>query len=312
MSTTRSNTAPTLETAAAIEAVKADASREAHAAAEPSPQLPAEPLVTITPPRSWLNFGLGELWAHRELLYFLAWRDLKVRYKQAVLGIAWVLIQPLMLTLIFTVFLGMLARVPSDGVPYPLLIYVGLLPWTFFSSSVNTSGNSLVANSNLITKVYFPRLIVPSASVLARLVDFGIAFLILAGMMIFYRVPLNVKLLALPALVTLTTLLALGFGMLISALNVKYRDVGIMLPVLLQLWMYVSPVLYSTSLVPGNWRWLYSLNPLVGIIDGFRSAVLGRPFDLPSLAVSAVFTTALLLFALYFFRRVERSFADVI
>ena len=310
MSTTRSNGAPTLGAAAGLET----GGGGARGAGSPAgaARLPPEPLVTITPPRPWPSFGLGELWAHRELLYFLAWRDLRVRYKQAVLGVAWVLIQPLLVTLIFTVFLGMLARVPSDGAPYPLLIYVGLLPWTFFSNSVATSGGSLVANSNLITKVYFPRLIVPSASVLARLVDFGIAFLILAGMMIYYRVPVGPRLLALAPLVVLTTLLALGCGMLASALNVRYRDVGIILPVLLQLWMYVSPVLYPTSLVPAGWRGLYSLNPLVGVIDGFRAAVLGRPFGLTSLAVSALFTAALLPSALYFFRRVERGFADVI
>lgn len=311
MSTTSSNTAQTLETTARITPLKQDTPTAEGPSDNPF-NLPEKPLVTVAPSRSWFNLGLREFWAHRELLYFLAWRDLKVRYKQAVLGIAWVLIQPLLLTLIFTIFLGRLARIPSDGIPYPLLSYVGLLPWMFFSASVATSGNSLLANANLITRVYFPRLVVPVASVLTRLVDFGIAFLILAGMMIFYRVPLNVKLLAVAPLVMLTTLLALGFGMLISALNVRYRDVGILLPVLLQLWMYVSPVFYPTSLVPPAWRGLFSLNPLVGIIDGFRSAVLNRPFDLTALTISVLFTTVLLLLALYLFRRVERSLADII
>lgn len=262
--------------------------------------------------KSWNALHLRELWLYRELLYFMMWRDLKVRYKQTVLGVVWVIMQPLMMTLIFTLFLGQLARVPSDGAPYPLMVYAGFLPWTFFSSAVASSGNSLVGSSHLITKVYFPRMIIPGASVGARVVDFGVGFVILVVMMLFYGVGLTWNLLMLPVLVVLTTLLALGLGMWVSAINVKYRDVGIALPVLLQFWMFASPVVYPSTLVPPDWRWLYSLNPLVGIIDGFRSALFARPFDWPSLAVSAVFTLVLLVYAAYAFQRMEKNFADVV
>jgi lipopolysaccharide transport system permease protein len=274
--------------------------------------LPKEPLVTIEPTRAWGTLNLRDLWAYRELLFFLAWRDLKVRYKQTALGVAWVIMQPLMFTLIFTLFLGMLARVPTEGVPYPLLFYVGLLPWTFFSSALSSSGLSLVSNAHLITKVYFPRLIVPTAAVAARLVDFAIAFVILVGLMIYYRVALTWNALMLPVLILLVTFLTLALGILTSALNVKYRDVSVVLPVLLQLWFYVSPVIYPLSLVPTRWRAVYSLNPLVGIVDGFRSAILGRPFNWTALAITATMTVLLLAYAVHLFRRVEKSFADVV
>jgi lipopolysaccharide transport system permease protein len=274
--------------------------------------LPDEPLVTIQPRESWAGLDLRELWAYRELLYFLTWRDVKVRYKQAALGLAWVVLQPLLTTLIFTVFLGKLARVPSDDKPYMVFVYVGLLPWTFFSGAVTTGSTSLVGNANLITKVYFPRAIVPAAAVGARLVDFAVASVILAGMMIYYRIAPGLSLLLLPPLLALTTLLALACAEIASALNVKYRDVGVAMPVLVQLWMYVSPVLYPSSLVPERWRWAYGLNPLVGIVDGFRAAVFGTGFDWYSLAVSAAFALALLACSSYLFRRVEREFADII
>ncbi|MBA3715144.1 MAG: ABC transporter permease [Pyrinomonadaceae bacterium] len=284
--------------------------------AELSPQaslsLPEEPLFVIEPSNSWVAINLRDLWGYRELLYFLMWRDVKVRYKQTALGITWVVMQPLLTTLIFTVFLGMLVRVPSDGLPYPLMAYAGLLPWTFFSGSVSTSSNSLVSSANLITKVYFPRMIIPAAAVGARLVDLGIAFVILAGMMLYYRVSLTLNFFMLPVLVVLVTLLALGFGMLTSALNVKYRDVGMILPVLIQLWMYVSPILYPLSLIPEQWRGLYSINPMVGIVDGFRSILLGRPFNWTALGFSTIITIILLIYSAYMFRRVEKGFADVI
>jgi len=284
--------------------------------AELSPQaslsLPEEPLFVIEPSNSWVAVNLRDLWSYRELLYFLMWRDVKVRYKQTALGITWVVMQPLLTTLIFTVFLGMLVRVPSDGLPYPLMAYAGLLPWTFFSGSVSTSSNSLVSSANLITKVYFPRMIIPAAAVGARLVDLGIAFVILAGMMLYYRVSLTLNFFMLPVLVVLVTLLALGFGMLTSALNVKYRDVGMILPVLIQLWMYVSPILYPLNLIPERWRGLYSINPMVGIVDGFRSILLGRPFNWTALGFSTIITIILLICSAYMFRRVEKGFADVI
>jgi lipopolysaccharide transport system permease protein len=288
--------------------------------AAPSPgrtsPLPDAPLFTIQANKSWSALDLRGLWAYRELLYFLTWRDLKVRYKQAALGLAWVVLQPLMMTVIFTVFLGVLMRVPTDGTPYILFVFAGLLPWTFFSSAIVGSGNSLVANAHLITKVYFPRMLVPAAAVAGRLVDFAVSFVILAVLMLVYQVAPTWNILMLPPLVALTTLLALGCGMLFSALNVRYRDIGIALPVMIQLWMYVSPVLYPTQLagrlLPEGWRWLYSLNPLVGVVDGFRAALFGGPFDLFALGVSTAFTLSLLVYSAFAFRRVERGFADVI
>lgn len=274
--------------------------------------LPAEPLVTAAPSGAWRPLDLADVWAHRELLYFLTWRDLKVRYKQTLLGVAWVVMQPLMMTLVFTVFLGMLARVPSERVPYPLFVYAGLLPWTFFSGAVVGGGTSLVSNSHLITKVYFPRLIIPAAAIGARLVDFAVAFTIVIGMMAFYRVPLTANLLMLVPLVLLASALALGCGLLLAAVNVRYRDVGVALPVFIQLWMFVSPVLYPTSLVPPDWRRVYELNPLVGVIDNFRAALFGGGFNWRALAVSAAFAAALLVVSAFEFKRVEKSIADVI
>ncbi|MCA1632234.1 MAG: ABC transporter permease [Acidobacteria bacterium] len=313
MSTTSSNSAGALEPS--IDNTPASPPVRTTPNDPPAHALPDEPLVTIQPSKPWSALDLGDLWAYRELLYFLTWRDLKVRYKQTLLGVAWVVLQPLMITLIFTVFLGMLVRVPSDGFPYALFAYAGLLPWMFFSSAVTASANSLVANAHLITKVYFPRLIVPTAAVAGRLVDFAIAFVILAGLLVYYRVGLTWNVLMLLPLVSLTMLLALGCGMLLSALNVKYRDIGVALPVLIQLWMYVSPVVYPPGLVfakLGRWGWLYSLNPLVGIIDGFRVALLGGTFNRFALAVSTAVTLVLLVYSAFMFRRVEKGFADVI
>lgn len=273
---------------------------------------PEEPLVVIEPSSAWAPLNLGDLWAYRELLYFLIWRDLKVRYKQTALGATWVVMQPLLTTVIFTIFLGGLARVPSDGIPYPLFVYAGLLPWTFFSGAVMNSGNSLVGSANLITKVYFPRVIIPVAAVGARLVDFVIAFSLAAVMMAYYGVTLTWGLTMLPVLVALITLLALGLSMWVSALNVRYRDVGVALPVLIQLWMFASPIIYPSSLVPESWRKVYALNPLVGLIEGFRAALLGRRFDWTALAVTTAITLALLVCAAYAFRRMEKSFADVV
>lgn len=278
-----------------------------------SHNLPDKPLIVIEPSRSWKALKISDVWAYRGLLYFLMWRDLKVRYKQTALGVIWVVMQPVLVTVIFTVFLGMLARVPSDGkVPYPLFVYVGLLPWTFFSSALTNSGNSLVGNASLISKVYFPRMIVPTAAVGARLIDFAIAFVVLTGMMLYYRVPPTANILMLPAMILLVTLLVLGSGMLISALNVKYRDVGIVVPVMMQLWMFVSPVVYPMSLVPPRWQTLYALNPLVGVINNFRVALLGGAFDWRSLAIAWLITMLLLAGAAFIFRRVEQGFADII
>jgi len=287
---------------------------ESASAARPKaePPLPDEPLVVIKPSGSWVNLGLRDLWAYRELLYFLIWRDVKVRYKQAVLGILWVVLQPLLTTLILTIFLGKFARVPSDGLPYPVFVYAGLLPWTFFAAALTSSGNSLVGNSNLITKIYFPRMIIPAAAVGARLVDFGIGFLNLIGLMIYYRVGVAKSIVMLPLVVVLITLLALAVGMWATALNVKYRDVGVMLPVLIQLWMFASPVMYPSSIVPARLQWIYKLNPTTGILDGFRSALFGRGIDWTALGISTGFTIGLLVYSAYAFRRMEKNFADVV
>lgn len=321
MNTSSSNLASTLKpTAPDTNDAAAAAPPDARSARTTPPplatvHLPDEPLVTIQPSKSWNSLNLRDLWLYRELFYFLTWRDLKVRYKQTVLGILWVVLQPLMVTLIFTVFLGILVRVPSDGIPYPIFVYAGILPWTFFSSAIASSGNSLVSNANLITKVYFPRLIVPIAAIGGRLVDFAIAFVILIGLLIYYRVSLTLNIFMLLPLILLTTVLALGCGMLISALNVKYRDVSIALPVLIQLWMYVSPVLYPSKLVAGMWPslyYIYSLNPLVGIIDGFRTSLFGGEFNWFAIGVATALALVLLVYSAYQFRRVEKSFADII
>lgn len=277
-----------------------------------APHLPEKPLVSIRAGSKWAAIDLKSLWAYRELLYFLTWRDVKVRYKQTALGAAWAVIQPLFTMIIFSIFFGKLANMPSDGIPYPLFAYAGLLPWTFFSNAVTNSGNSLVGSSNLITKVYFPRMIIPGAAVAAGLVDLFIAFGILIILMIYYGVGAAWSLLALPLLVTLTTLLAIGIGMWTSALNVKYRDIRYALPFAIQLLMFATPIIYPVSIVPARWRWLLNLNPLTGIIEGYRSAFFGRAFNWPMLAVSAAITLALLIYAAYYFKRMERTFADIV
>ena len=275
-------------------------------------RLPSEPLVVIQPSKKWSLLSLKDIWAYRELLFFLTWRDVKVRYKQTALGAAWAILQPLFMMLIFTIFFGRLAGVGSSGIPYPLFALAGLVPWTFFANAITASGNSLVGSAHLITKVYFPRLIVPAAAMLAGLVDFLLAFLLLCLLMIYYRVALTVQILFLPALILLTALFSLGVGTWMSALNVKYRDVRFALPFLIQLWLFVSSVILPSSSVPPKWRWLLMLNPMSGIIEGYRSALFGLPFDWPALSVAAVLTLLVLLYAIYAFSRVERSFADII
>ena len=274
--------------------------------------LPHEPLVVIQPSKKWNLLSLKDIWAYRELLFFLTWRDVKVRYKQTALGAAWAILQPLFMMLIFTIFFGRLAGVGSSGIPYPLFALAGLVPWTFFANAITASGNSLVGSAHLITKVYFPRLIVPAAAMLAGLVDFVLAFLLLCLLMIYYRVGLTVQILFLPVLILLTALFSLGVGTWMSALNVKYRDVRFALPFLIQLWLFVSSVIVPSSSVPPKWRWLLMLNPMSGIIEGYRSALFGLPFDWPALSIAAVLTLLILLYAIYAFSRVERSFADII
>ncbi len=275
-------------------------------------ELPAKPVLTIESASGWPSLDLRDMWAHRDLFYFLVWRDVKVRYKQTALGVAWAVLQPLLTMVIFTVIFGRLAGVPSDGEPYPIFVYAGLLPWNFFNQAVTTSSNSLLGNAALITKVYFPRMVIPGAAVGAGLVDFAIAAAIMFLMAFYYGVAFGPGILMLVPLTLLTTLFAAGVGMWMSALNVKYRDVRYALPFVLQIWMYVTPIIYPVTFIPARWRWLIALNPLCGIIQGFRSAIFGRPFDWNGIAISAAVTLILLIYAAFEFRRMEREFADII
>ena len=277
-----------------------------------APRLPDEPLVKIRPRTSWVALDLAGLWTYRELLYFLTWRDIKVRYKQTALGAAWAILQPLFLMLVFSLFFGRVAGLAPGGVPYPLFAFTGLVPWTFFANAVTNSGNSLVGNANLITKVYFPRLLVPLAAVAAGIVDFALSFALLVLFMFYYGVELTWQVALLPALVVLTTLCAVGAGLLLSALNVKYRDIRFALPFMIQLWLFASSVIVPSSVLPERWRWLLSLNPMSGIIEGYRAALLGSPFDWTALFVAAAITLVLLACAAFAFRRMEKQFADII
>jgi lipopolysaccharide transport system permease protein len=272
-------------------------------------QVPDKPLVVVEARKSWVGINLRDLWSYRELLYFLTWRDVKVRYKQTLLGATWALLQPLLLMLIFTFFFSRLAGINSGSVPYPLFAYAGLLPWTFFANAVANGGNSLLGSSNLITKVYFPRLFIPAAAVGAGLVDLAISFGMLVVLMIYYGVSFHWGFALLPLLIILTTLLALAVGMLMSALNVKYRDIRYALPFMIQVWMFASPVIYP---IPDKWRWVLALNPMTGIIEGFRAALFGQGFDWLALGFSAAITLGLLVYAAFVFTRMEKSFADVI
>ncbi|MCM3904105.1 MAG: ABC transporter permease [Pyrinomonadaceae bacterium] len=279
---------------------------------EDEPLLSDDPLVLIEAEDKASALDLRELWAYRELLYFLTWRDIKIRYKQTLLGATWAIIQPLFAMLLFTLLFGRLARIPSDNIPYPLFAYAGLLPWTFFANAVTNSGNSLVGSTSLITKVYFPRMIIPAAAVAAGLLDFAIAFLLLIPLVIYYGVAPSWSLLLLPLFIVLVTLLALGVGMWASALNVRYRDVRYALPFAIQLWLFASPVIYPSSIVPAKWKWVLLLNPMTGIIEGFRSSLFGRSFDWTAILASAALTLIFFFYSAYFFRRVEETFADVV
>jgi len=274
---------------------------------------PAGDTVVIRPARGWISLNLKDLWNYGELLYFLAWRDVKVRYKQTALGVAWAVLQPVMTMVVFTIFFGRLAKLPSDGIPYPLFSLCALLPWTLFSKALGESSNSLVANSNLISKVYFPRLIIPVSTVLAGLVDFGIASVILLVMMVWYGLFPNLAALAVPAFILFAILTALAVSLWLSALNVEYRDVRYTIPFLTQIWMFGSPIAYSASLIPERWRFLYGLNPIAGVIEGFRWALLGKAHpEWGLLAVSCAIVLLLLVTGLIYFKRMERTFADVI
>ena len=271
----------------------------------------ASPSTIIRP--SGTRPRLSELWAYRELLYFLVWRDLKVRYKQTVLGIAWAVLQPVATTVVFAIFLGRLAGVPSDGVPYPVFAYAAMLPWQLFAHALTESSNGLVANERLITKVYFPRLVIPLATILAGLVDFALALVVGIGLMAWYGIALGPSIVAVPFFVALALLTALAVGLWLSALNVQYRDVRYTLGFLVQIWLFATPVAYPSSLVPERWRALYGLNPMAGVVEGFRWALLGHgqpPGAL--LGVSTAVTLVVLAGGLWYFTRMERTFADVV
>jgi lipopolysaccharide transport system permease protein len=273
----------------------------------------AQQELVIRASHGWSFPQLGEAWASRELLWFLVWRDVKVRYKQTVLGAAWAVLQPLLTMVVFTIIFSRVAKVPTDGVPYPVFVYAALLPWQMFARSLNDSGNSLVTNRQLITKVYFPRLLLPISSVLAGLVDFAVAFVVLLGLMFYYGIVPTAAIIALPALIALAMLTSLAFGVWLSALNVKYRDVRYTIPFLTQLWLFVTPVAYPSSLVPEQWRTLYGLNPMAGVVEGFRWALLGQAASFRSVwQASAVVLVLLLAGGLLYFQRTERTFADVV
>ena len=271
-----------------------------------------QPTLVITRTRNGPGHALRELWESRELLCFLIWRDVKVKYKQTLLGATWAILQPLLAMVVFTLIFGKLARMPSDGIPYALFSYVALVPWIYFANALTLSGNSLVSSSDLITKVYFPRLIIPAAAVLGGLVDFGMAFLSLLLLMAWYGVVPGLGMLLTPVLLALTALTAFGLGTWLSALNVQYRDVRYVIPFLVQIWMFATPVVYPASLLPEGLRWLAHLNPMTGIIEGFRAALLGREIPWNGIAAAAAVAAVLCVGGIMYFRKVERTFTDVI
>lgn len=274
--------------------------------------LPDRPVTVIQPTKGWNSVDLRDLWQFRDLLLILTMRDIKVRYKQTILGAGWAVLQPLFTMLVFSLFFGRLAGISSDGIPYPIFAYAGLLPWTFFSNAVTNSGNSLVGNSTLITKVFFPRLIIPMASVGSSLVDFAIAFFLLILLMFYYGIELTINILMLPVIVISTTILAVGIGMWMSALNVKYRDIRYALPFFIQIGLFVTPIIYPASLVPENWRWLLFINPLAGQIEAYRTTFFGGDFNWFSFGISLVITLIILFYSTYTFKKMEKSFADII
>jgi lipopolysaccharide transport system permease protein len=272
-----------------------------------------KPTVVVEPNVRLFHLDLKAIWQYRELLYFLIWRDVKVRYKQTVIGAAWAILQPLLTMMVLTLIFGNFAKVPSDGLPYPIFAFTALLPWNYFSQAISRSGESLVGNARLISKVYFPRLIVPISAAVAPLVDFAIAFVVLVGMMAWYGIALTWGMFALPVFLLLALLTALAVGLWLSAFNVRYRDVRHAIPFLIQFWMFASPVAYPVSLVPEKWRLLYSLNPMAGVIEGFRWAVLSKESpDFSVMALSAAAVLAILIGGLIYFTRVEQTFADVV
>ena len=276
-------------------------------------ELPSQSVVRIAPRRGWLDLQLRELWSFRELLYFFVWRDVKVRYKQTAIGAAWAVLQPFLTMVVFSLFFGALAKIPSNGLPYPIFYYCALLPWLYFAGALQNATNTIVEQQRVITKVYFPRILLPMAAVCSGLVDFAIGFLVFVAMMFYYGIFPGAAILVLPPLLLLAVLTALACGLWLSALNAMYRDVRYIVPFLVQFWMFASPVAYPASLVPERWRWLYGLNPMAGVIEGFRWALTGQgqPPGL-MLAASAAVVLALLFGGLIFFQRAEGTLADVV
>jgi lipopolysaccharide transport system permease protein len=281
------------------------------AVAPPLVQAGVSSTVRIEPPHGWLELRLQELWDYRELLYFFVWRDVKIRYKQTAIGIAWVILQPLMTMGVFTLFFGRLAKLPSQGLPYPVFYFAALVPWMYFSYALQSATNVVVENQRIITKVYFPRLVLPFSAVLSGLVDFAIGFVVLAVLTVAYGIHPTMAALWLPLLLLLAILTALGVGLWMSALNALYRDVRFVMPFVVQFWMFASPVAYPSALVPERWRWLYGLNPMAGVIDGFRWALTGhgRPPG-PLMLASAAMVVVVLVGGLFFFQRMESTIAD--
>ncbi|MBL6966499.1 MAG: ABC transporter permease [Anaerolineales bacterium] len=271
--------------------------------------------ILLRPTRGWTALNLGDLWRYRELIFFLTWRDIKVRYKQTVLGMAWAIIRPVMSMLVYALIFGQLANLDSEGVPYTVFTYAALLPWQLFSKAMNDTGRSMVSNRNMITKIYFPRLVIPISTVLSGLVDFFIAFLVLIGMLFYYKISLTPAIWTLPLFLLLTMITALGVGLWFSSLNVLYRDVGYMLPFITEMWKYLTPVAYSAGYITGTWKLIYALNPMAGVVDGFRWALLGIELD-PSasvtMAISVGVAIVVLVSGLFYFRRMERTFADMV
>jgi len=271
------------------------------------------PRLRIAPSQGWVSLKLGELWDYRELLYFLIWRDVKVRYKQTVLGAAWAIIQPVFTMLVFSLFFGRLAKIPSNGLPYPIFAYAALVPWTFFANGLSQSSNSLVSSANLITKVYFPRLAIPLATVLSGVVDFALAFGVLLLMMLYFGILPTINVLWLPVFLLLALVTSLGVGLWLAALSVEYRDMRYVVPFVTQFWMFATPIAYPSTLLTEPWRTLYGLNPMVGVVEGFRWALLGTSSAPgPMVFVSALASLAILVGGAFYFRRMEKSFADLV
>lgn len=273
----------------------------------------APPKIRVQPSKGWIGINLAEIWQYRELLYFLVWRDVKVRYKQTVMGMLWAIIQPFLTMVVFSLFFGKLAGIPSEGIPYPIFAYSALVPWTFFSNALSQASNSLVINANMIKKIYFPRLVMPAAAVLAGVVDFVLAFIVLVGMIVYYGFPLNANVLWLPLFVLLAFITSLGVGLWLSAMNVQFRDVRYTIPFIIQVWLFATPIAYPSSLLPEFWQPIYGINPMVGVVEGFRWALLGTDAALkPVMIVSFAGAVLLLISGAYYFRRMEKSFADVV